>query len=68
MIAPSQDMQRVVDEVRQVSRDLSVIVVSVEAPGAEAHGVQPTGFLAKPYTLEALGKALDRALAAKEAA
>ena len=68
MIAPSEDMQRVVDEIRHVSRDLSVIVVSVEPPGEDARAVHPAGFLAKPYTLEALRKALDRALVAKEPA
>ena len=47
---------------------LSVILVSVAAPGEDTRALAPASYLAKPYTLEALHRALDRALAAREAA
>ena len=68
MIAPCEDMQRIVDRLREASGGLSVIVVSVGPPDEEARALHGAGFLVKPYTLEALDRALGRALAAKEAA
>lgn len=68
MIAPCEHMQQVVDRLREASHGLSVIVVSVGAPDQEARALRGADFLAKPYTLEALDRALGRALASKEAA
>ena len=68
MIAPCEDMQRIVDGLREASGGLSVIVVSVGPLDDEARALPGAGFLAKPYTLEALDRALGRALAATEAA
>jgi CheY-like chemotaxis protein len=68
MIAPCEDMPGVVRRLREASQGLSVILVSVAAPGEETRALAPTGYLAKPYTLKALHRALDRALAAREAA
>ena len=68
MIAPCQDMGTVVARLREACAGLSVILVSVVPPGPETDAWRPEGFLAKPYTLQALGRALERALAPKEAA
>lgn len=68
MIAPCEDMRGVVTRLREASQGLSVILVSVAAPGEDTRALAPAGYLAKPYTLEALDRALDRALAAREAA
>jgi CheY-like chemotaxis protein len=68
MIAPCEEMRGLVQRLRAVSPGLSVILVSVAAPGQDTRALAPAGYLAKPYTLEALARALDRALAAREAA
>jgi CheY-like chemotaxis protein len=62
MIASCEDMRRIVDRLREDSGGLSVIVVSVGAPDEEARALRGAGFLAKPYTLEALDRAMGRAL------
>jgi CheY-like chemotaxis protein len=67
MIAPCEDM-RGVERLREFCHGLSVILVSVAGPGEDTRALAPAGYLAKPYTLEALDRALDRALAAREAA
>ena len=67
MIAPGHDTGAVVARLRAACAGLSVILVSVVPPGQETEAWRPEGYLAKPYTLQALGRALDRALAHKEA-
>jgi CheY-like chemotaxis protein len=68
MIAPCEDLRGVVERLREACHGLSVILVSVAGPGEDDRALAPAGYLAKPYTLEALDRALDRALAAREAA
>lgn len=67
MIAPCEDMRSMVARLRASCHGLSVILVSVGPPGDETNALHPEGFLAKPYTLKALDRALERALADKEA-
>ena len=67
MIAPCQDMRGVVARLRASCHGLSVILVSVAGPGDDTRALAPARYLANPYSLEALDRALDRALAAREA-
>src|SRR5437660_11705214 len=68
MIAPCQEMRSLVARLRASCHGMSVILVSVGPPSDDMHALRPAQYLAKPYTLDALDRALDCALAAKEAA